>query len=160
MSTPNIRGLTLWRPWAAAIVHGPKRVENRSWAPSKRLIDAGLWIAIHAGFSWDQDGARSAYEAWPAVREVVPHSTCAFESSWPTYWRRQGVVGVARVIEASDVNWIEANDDPWAVGPIVWVLTDITALRQPIPCRGAQGLWTLPPEVLAAVAPLCGGGAP
>lgn len=32
-------------------------------------------------------------------------------------------------------------------GPIGWVLADVIALPEPVPCRGAQGLWTLPDDV-------------
>lgn len=37
--------LTLWRPWAWAIIHGPKRVENRTWKPPASFI--GKRIGIH-----------------------------------------------------------------------------------------------------------------
>ncbi len=47
--------LTLHRPWPWAIIHGSKRVENRSWAPPAWLI--GQRLAIHAGKRWDADGA-------------------------------------------------------------------------------------------------------
>ena len=33
-----MKALTLWRPWAAAIVHGTKRVENREWTPPRSML--------------------------------------------------------------------------------------------------------------------------
>jgi len=32
-----------------------------------------------------------------------------------------------------------------------WQLRDVTVLAQPVPCKGAQGLWPVPDDVLAAV---------
>jgi hypothetical protein len=39
----------------------------------------------------------------------------------------------------------------WAIGPICWSLTDVVALPHPVPCKGHQGLWELPPDVLEEV---------
>lgn len=33
-----------------------------------------------------------------------------------------------------------------------WILNRIRALRQPIPCRGALGLWDVPADVEAQIA--------
>lgn len=45
--THTIRALTIRQPWAGAIAHQTKRVENRSWKlPAKHH---GARILIHAG---------------------------------------------------------------------------------------------------------------
>lgn len=36
-------------------------------------------------------------------------------------------------------------------GPVCWALSDIKRLPEPVPCRGHQGLWALPPDVAEAV---------
>jgi hypothetical protein len=36
-------------------------------------------------------------------------------------------------------------------GPYGWLLEDVVALRETVPCKGAQGLWTVPPDVAARV---------
>lgn len=148
MTPPIIRGLTLWRPWSAAIVHGPKRVENRPWFPSLSFLDRGLWIAIHAGRRWDADGAELAAERWGK-----PYK--ADETTWPEILRAEGLIGVARVVEVRALDEVRSADAGWAVGPWCWILDNVRALAKPIPCRGAQGLWTLPPEALAVLEPLC-----
>lgn len=43
----KMQALTIWQPWASLIVHGFKRIENRTWAPPADLV--GTTIAIHAG---------------------------------------------------------------------------------------------------------------
>lgn len=159
-TSPTIRGLTLWRPWAAAIVLGPKRIENRPWHPPLRLLDAGLWIAIHAGRRWDGDAANDIADLWPAARVELRQQPLPFEDerAWPRPFVEQGIVGVARVVRAEVFDALRddgATGIAWAFGPWCWVLDDVRALAAPIPIRGAQGLWPLPPDVLAVLEPLC-----
>ena len=44
------------------------------------------------------------------------------------------------------VEGAESWGDPWAVGPWCWHVDEVLALEEPIPCRGAQGLWYVPEE--------------
>lgn len=39
----------------------------------------------------------------------------------------------------------------YSPGRYAWLLADVRPLRTPVPCRGAQGLWAVPPDVRAAV---------
>jgi hypothetical protein len=153
----SLRGLTLWRPWAASIVHGPKRVENRPWAPPSSLVRQGLWLALHAGKRWDEEGAEFILNKWHAANvEITKDARGTWmdrtrERRWPAKWTAQGIVGVARVVGAEEVGGMFGQpSDPWAFGPWCWDLADVRALAVPIPCRGAQMLWTLPPDVEAA----------
>lgn len=147
----SIRGLTLWRPWAWAVTRGSKRIENRPWWHTSIL---GQYIAIHAGKTWDYDGAKRIIEAHPEM----PGSAGAHPL---------GIVGVARVAEAIDYEAMRDgyDGDPgtelpaglswdhhgrWMFGPWCWVLDDVVAI-DPVPSRGAQGLWPLPDDVLATV---------
>lgn len=150
-----LRGLTLHRPWAAAIVHGPKRVENRTWAPPLALVRGGLTIAIHAGKRWDADGASDMVVTpglWPDAKGRIPSRGSERLTAWPVEWTREGIVGTARVVDSREfgdtLGWKDRpHGDPWFVGPWGWVLDDVRALPAPIPCRGAQGLWRLPPAI-------------
>lgn len=140
-----LRALTLWRPWAASIVHGPKRVENRPWAPPLRFLDDGLWLALHAGRVWDGGDARYIRDHWPEIPGWVAAEDVEREVAWPELYRQQGVVGVARVVRAYRIDDLEKN--PWAFGPWCWELADVRRLEEPIAVRGAQGLWGLPREI-------------
>jgi hypothetical protein len=41
---------------------------------------------------------------------------------------------------------------PWAEpGQVHWLLANVRPLAEPVPCRGWQNVWDLPPEVEAAV---------
>lgn len=50
MATPAI---TIKQPWAYAVAHGHKNVENRSKPPPKAVLNQR--VAIHAGKAIDQD---------------------------------------------------------------------------------------------------------
>lgn len=60
----------------------------------------------------------------------------------------RGVVAVGKVRGP-----IEGEPRGWYIGSpsIGWLFDRVVRLPVPVPCRGAQGLWELPPDVLAAV---------
>lgn len=126
----KIKGLTLIRPWAWAIVHASKRVENRTWKPS---LTVGDWIAIHAGSKWsraDADWIADTFCYSVPPKEEQPSGM---------------IIGVARY-----AGFKLDSENPWFFGPIGWLLTDVQAI-DPIPHKGALGLWDLQPEALAMV---------
>lgn len=122
--------LTLWRPWAWAVAHARKDIENRRWSP---VLATGTELAIHAGKRWDLDGA-----AWieDTLDLAVPR-----EPDDPT-----GIVAVAIYRGA-----VRRSSSAWFVGPVGWLLSDVRPLETPVPCRGAQGIWKLPRDVEEAV---------
>lgn len=120
--------LTICQPWAWAIVHGPKRIENRTWPTRHRGP-----IAIHAGKS----------KAW--LCDELPDGTAV-----PTSQLVFGaVIGIAHLEDVVPVD--QCGDDPFAGGPWCWRLKNVIPLVEPVPCRGAQGLWIMPQDVLAQV---------
>lgn len=149
------RALTLIEPWAWAIAHRGKRYEHRSWAPWQSII--GQRVAIHAGKSFDE-GAAQMIERETGI--VVPRNT------------PRGIVAVARVdgfvddkggtdrVKVYSTNHDclerckaahEVADQRWYGGGLAWVLDDVWTLPEPVPCRGAQGLWVIPAGELVAV---------
>jgi hypothetical protein len=68
------------------------------------------------------------------------------------------VVGCIRANEEGDyeivagVSGVHVDvDEEWFFGPYGWILENVVALREPVPCKGAQGLWTVPPDAAARV---------
>ena len=57
----TLLALTIWQPWASAIVRGFKRIENRKWVPPPGVV--GRYIAIHAGQTIDEPEAFSICHA-------------------------------------------------------------------------------------------------
>lgn len=140
-----MRCLTLHRPWDWAMAHGGKDIENRSWKPHDAVM--GQRIALHAGQRYDYDGA-TFIKATLERNEALPltHPGMIVATTRVIGWihrdghRLDGSVACA-VVKAS----------PWFFGPYGWVCRETIALPKPVHCRGAQGLWALPPEIEAAV---------
>lgn len=146
-----MKALTLWRPWPFAIFHLPppvaKRVENRSWKPPAWLV--GQRIAIHAGKTWDPSGARACIE----TQQLRPGLSGDMRS--------EGIIGTAVLCglvtgdgywELAEgrlpLGWSVKTISDWYIGPVGWLLDDVRALAEPIPCQGRQGLWDVPAELV------------
>lgn len=144
--------LTLWQPWASAIVNGPKRVENRPWYPPKQVVGERIWL--HAGKAYDHARHAEVVKLWPELG-----CTCAgcSEGSLPS----GAIIGSARVVgwgyseggfgkvSLAGAATTAVFTDPWWHGPFGWLLADVHALGKPVPCRGFQKLWRVPADVLA-----------
>lgn len=135
-----IRAITLHQPWASVVGRG-KNHETRSWSNSYR----GL-LAIHAGIT---------YPKWAeemSEGEPFASSLAALEGLVPL----GSVVAVAQLtaihrVELVIPSILDRAFGDWTPGRCAWRLEDIILLDEPIPCCGAQGLWTLPEDVEAKV---------
>jgi hypothetical protein len=143
----EIRGLSLTRPWPFAFVaqprrHGvaPKRIENRSWMPPKRLI--GHFLALHAAKSWDEEG-----------REFIAETTGLYVPSKSESPDSEifAVCMLGGFMRHEQDHRMTPEQRPWFFGPYGWLCAEFVRLRNPVPCKGAQGLWTFneKPDVLA-----------
>lgn len=152
-----MRALTVRQPWAWAIACGGKTVENRSRATSHR----GL-LAIHAGKYWDENGAADhrVIEAVskdrqsggfydPMLKVEIATSTGRILRLMPDD-QRFALGAIVAVAELVDIT--RAGPAPWAEpGQVHWLLAGVRPLAEPVPCRGWQNVWEVPPEVEAAV---------
>jgi len=129
-----MKAITLRALWAWAVVHGPKRVENRNWRTSRRGE-----IAIHAGVDRAHDDAdrRSLVAAGVDVPDDVPRGAVL------------GTVELLDVVDypaAGDPDPYGLRDDPLATGPVCWILGDPRPLARPVPARGLQRFWSWDPD--------------
>ena len=127
-----MKALTIRQPWAGAIVHQQKRVENRSWpVPKKRL---GTRILIHAGAAYDPMGRfiitdRDALNSWPDTRKAI--------------------IAIATL---AGVHFSDGCCGPWGEENVYhWTLADVVALPKPVPAKGALGFWTPDEDTVNAV---------
>ncbi len=135
-----MKAISLWQPWASAIALGLKRIETRHWQTSYRGQ-----IAIHAAKKWSLDQREFA-----AVERALGRGDARIALG--------AIVAVATlsdirptdelVIAINPVEKIYGNYDSGRFG---WILDDVRALREPIPCMGRQSIWTLHDDMAAAI---------
>ena len=127
------RAITVCQPWAAAIVAGFKRYENRTWSTRYRGP-----LLIHAGLStrWVGSG-REAIEGLG-----IPVPPLAFGAIL-------GSVDLVRCFEFPRHATQQAKSDPLAEGPVCWELARPRRLAEAVPCKGSLGLFGVPDRLLA-----------
>lgn len=128
-----LKALSVWQPWAWCITEADKDRENRSWEPPQWLI--GQVLAIHASKTYDENAAewiRREFRLPVPLRQDVPLGA---------------IVGIA-IVKGME----RGSASRWAAsGQVQWCLGERVALPQAAPCKGAQGLWNVPPEVLSLI---------
>lgn len=117
--------VTLWQPWAWAVIFGGKDIENRS----RRISPCNL--LIHAGLYFDEKAADRVLELTGRKR-------------LPELAKRGGfIIGQVTVIDATF--GIHDTDSPWAHdNQWHWHLRRKQRADPPIVCRGYPGLWRPP----------------
>lgn len=148
-----MKALSLTQPWASLVSIGRKSVETRSWGTSYR----GL-LAIHAAKTFPRDyrelvmrePCRSALEAGGIP---VPYGTAEIAGD---LLPRGAVVAVVRLTACRRTSGISTRvPTPWVQNLSVqehdfgdygpsrygWFLELVERLPEPIPAKGALGLW-------------------
>jgi hypothetical protein len=97
------------------------------------ITHLGKRIAIHTGKALDASGAE-----WMQEEGLAP-------AQWPAEAAVQGAIVCTAVIAGV----VRDSDDPWFFGPFGWLLQDVQVLATPVECRGMQGIWNVPPHVVA-----------
>jgi hypothetical protein len=131
-----IQALSVRQPWAHAILRGGKTIENRSWPTQFHGT-----IALHAGRSMEPDDVAAFFRF---IEER------GLSGSWlrrddADNLPRGAVVGLVDIVDC-----VRNSSSPWFEGPYGFVLENPRAIS-PIPCRGAQKFFDLPPDVLSAL---------
>ena len=112
--------LTVRQPWAHAIIHLGKDVENRSWPTSYRGP-----LLIHAGSRRD-----------PALCRQL-----GLNPDDLTYGAVIGIVDVVDCVRNSTSEWAEPDQ-------YHWILENPRPLSGPIPLKGRLGLFEVSADVL------------
>lgn len=159
--TPPLKGITLLHPWAWAIQKLGKDVENRSQPIGRMGGCVGMYLAIHGGVAPKPGGNQKWWEFDSQVRGLirllegggVTTKEQLLASGAVTEEHRlhmpavivPGIVAVARVSRC-----VQDHPSPWSVaGRWQFELADVLTLDEPIPHRGAQGLWVVEQDARA-----------
>lgn len=145
-----MRALTVRQPYADAIAHGAKTVENRSKPLPPKY--AGVPVLLHAAKD-------------PHATRITAAGLAEFTGARITDWTdtRSAILAQVRFRGSH-----KAADDgawccrPWGqvttrVQPEVWhwEIDQVIRLAKPVPTTGALGFWTVPDDVLAQVEQGC-----
>lgn len=135
-----MRALTLKQPWATAIFHLGKDVENRCWKVPEKIV--GQRIAIHAGMGWDE----RAGELLSLRKDDVPRGALLGSVELkgfvaPGQRKHIGLTDEELKIVLSS-RWAEPDSEFW------WHVREPIALPEPISCKGMLGFWELPEGLL------------
>jgi hypothetical protein len=138
-----MKAITLTQPWATLVAIGAKRIETRTWSTNYRGP-----LAIHAAKGFPRDAIELALEE--PFRSTLARAGVKRLDDLP----RGAVVATARLVECRsttpdmiDGSWVAGLSDledafgDYSPGRYGWVLADVEPLAEPVPARGALGLW-------------------
>ncbi len=125
--------LAVRQPWAWAIIHAGKPIENRGLAFEHKRGYAGLKrrIAIHASSGM----TRAEY-----LEGADFMATLGVQCPNPADLIRGGIIGAVTVIDV-----VRRSSSPWFFGPLGLVLAQAEAC-EPIPCSGQLGYFGWKPS--------------
>lgn len=127
-----MKALTVKQPWAWAIIHGGKDIENRSQRTNYRGE-----LYIHAGKGEDPGAF-----GFPPLRTVI-------QTHNPVLQRGE-VLGTVTLIGCHHSSLCGDSCSEWAEdGYWHWELADPRAIPHPYPATGKLGLWELEPSQAA-----------
>lgn len=157
-----MKALTIQQPWATLIAIGAKHIETRSWSTNYRGP-----LAIHAGKSmpaYAVNVTNRTPEIYSALRDSgytvriqlkgdyqpvddrrwlpagVIVATCELVGCIPILpWTSSVFLGGRRVVMPPQMPELVFGD--YTSGRYAWILANVKPLPEPIPAKGAQGLW-------------------
>lgn len=163
-----MRAITIRQPWAWAVIHAGKTVENRS-----RNIagDYRGLVAIHAGLTIDAAGQHDplVLESWTGETRLARdpgNPTVYRDVPWRKAFSYGRIIGVVDLVDVHICNALtgcktgrEPHDNmrkaicsPWGHdGMTHLVFANPRPVAYAVPVRGRLGLWTLPDDVEQAV---------
>ncbi len=148
----GMKALTIWQPWASLVVFGVKKFETRSWATEYRGP-----LAIHAAkLTFDR-----VFNMFGDVRSAVAFEQLCFELLDTDNLRdlpKGCIIGTVELIDCERIGisahrlytQMERHLGDFTPGRYAWRVGNAQRLPQPVPCRGAQGLWNVPDGLLEA----------
>lgn len=120
--------LSIRQPWAWAIVHAGKDIENRSWETLRRGP-----ICIHAAKRMTEREWDDAAIFMRKIGVKIPPFRGESYSPGPGERLDFGaIIGVAEIVAC-----VTKSENPWFQGKFGFVLRDVHPIG-PIPCKGAQ----------------------
>ena len=118
------KALSVRQPWAWAIIHAGKDVENRSWQAVNHGLKMRGPIAIHASSGLGKGEFEDARDFIESLGISCPH---------PADLKRGGMIGSVEVIDV-----VSEHESKWFFGPRGLILANPEP-HEFIPVKGALG---------------------
>lgn len=140
-----MRAISLWQPWASAMVTTPplKCNETRDWRPGAS-VQVPFQLVIHAAKRWtkaEQAFCHNMRGGFSELPNEIPLGkllgVCTVMAFRPTEDVRDSIC-------IMELNWGNYADGRWA-----WVTEGMVPFKVPVPWKGAQGFFNVPDEVVA-----------
>ncbi|HEY8560468.1 MAG TPA: ASCH domain-containing protein [Pyrinomonadaceae bacterium] len=131
-----MKALSIKQPWAHAILHLGKDIENRDWSTNIRGT-----IALHASKTMTADELKAfIYVAIDiADAELLRQMMHQLDKKQMPFG---AIVGTVEI-----VGCVKQSKSPWFFGDFGFELKNPKPLKEPIPCKGALGFWNVPEEI-------------
>jgi hypothetical protein len=136
-----MKALSLTQPWATLIAIGAKRVETRSWSTNYRGV-----VAIHAskGFpKWAHEYI-TANHFWDRLQPTEHTEPKDFPCGAIIAIATLTTVGTTTAAVNAGLSPEQIAFGDFSAGRFAWFFNNIIKLIEPIPCKGALGLWEVP----------------
>lgn len=155
-----MKTITLTQPYASLVAIGAKKIETRSWSTSFRGP-----LAIHAAKGLGPVGGKVGFTElcvsspfWEAL------TGAGYCGPWGRQPPRGAIVAVCELAECIPIEegllsfqspgvdwWIITEQErafgDYTPGRYAWLLSNVRALPEPIPAKGALGLWNYEGEL-------------
>lgn len=135
-----MKALSIRQPWAWAVLHAGKDVENRDWKPAnpgRRYRGAFL---IHASSGMTRDEYEDCLDTLHAISERKSFANGLVLPAFDDL-PRGGIVGQARVVDV-----VTDSDSHWFFGPVGLVLADVRETPF-VPMKGMLGFFDVPADI-------------
>lgn len=138
--------LSVRQPWAWALIHGGKDVENRNWFTQYR----GL-LAIHAGKSFDMTQEEFAGMCRGEYGEPFTSMALGYSAAHNRIGDDDPRGAIIGIVELYDCIPDSRCTSPWRADGyefFCWMVRNPVALLEPIPMKGRLGLWDIPDSLI------------
>lgn len=125
-----MKALSIRQPWAWAILHAGKDIENRDWATKYRGT-----ILIHASAGCTAFDFANACHAIGCIHPLITTPECA------NAVHRGGIVGMADIVDC-----VTKSPSPWFFGRYGFVLRNVRPVTF-TPFKGKLGFFNAPDEL-------------
>lgn len=124
-------GLSIKQPWAHAIIHLGKDIENRDWQTTVRGT-----IAVHSSKKPDVIEFDIFDDLWRKMGREATTNKKVSDLSFGA------IIGTVDIIDC-----VSHHESPWFYGKYGFVLANPKPLIQPIPFRGVLNFWKVPADI-------------